>query len=58
MGVIILPDLLKRIKAGDSDVIPMFSYLSNEKVSVDASSDDCEKWWNENKSQYAEILNY
>lgn len=58
MGVIILPNLLEKIKNGEKDLIPMFSYLSNEKVPVDASANDCEKWWNKNKSQYAEILNY
>jgi len=58
MGIIILPLLLEKIKSGDKDLIPMFSYLSNKKVHANASMEACDKWWKANKNKYKKIIIY
>jgi len=54
MGIIILPNLLKKIETGDTDLIPMFCYLSDQKDLKTA--DDCKRWWKTNKEKYKDIL--
>ena len=54
MGIIILPNLLKKIEIGDTDLIPMFCYLSDQKDLKTA--DDCKRWWKTNKEKYKDIL--
>jgi len=55
MGIIILPNLLKKIEKGDYSLIPIFNYLSNQKLKT---VNDCRKWWKINKDQYRDILHY
>ena len=56
MGIIILPNLLEKIEGGDSDLIPMFNYLSDQKDLETA--EECRIWWDANKERYAAILDY
>ena len=71
MGVIILPDLLEKIEAGETDLIPMFSELGKQKELKDLmrgrtknrqkeleTPEDCRIWWDANKKKYEVILNY
>ena len=56
MGVIILPDLLAKIEAGETDLIPMFSELGDQKDLKTAAV--CRAWWEANKKRYEVILDY
>ena len=56
MGVIILPDLLEKIEAGETDLIPMFSELGDQKDLKTAAV--CRAWWDANKKRYEVILDY
>ena len=56
MGIIILPNLLEKIEAGDSDLIPMFAYLSDQKDLKTA--EECRTWWDASKKDYEVILDY
>lgn len=56
MGIIILPNLLEKIESGESDLIPMFNHLSNQKDLRNTA--DCRKWWENNEEKYRDILNY
>ncbi|MDD2479317.1 MAG: hypothetical protein PHS31_05460 [Victivallaceae bacterium] len=56
MGIIILPNLLAKVESNESDLIPIFNYLSNQNNLKDAI--DCKKWWESNKGEYQDILDY
>ena len=56
MGVIILPDLLAKIEAGETDLIPMFSELIDQKDLKTAAV--CRAWWEANEKRYEVILDY
>ena len=56
MGIIILPNLLEKIEAGDADLIPMFCFLCDRNDLKTA--DDCGRWWESSKERYKDILEY
>lgn len=55
MGVVIIPEIISKIKLGGKDLIPIFAYLIDNQVSPTASSLECEKWWLANKDKYKVI---
>jgi hypothetical protein len=55
MGVVIIPEIISKIKLGEKDLIPIFAYLIDNQVSSTASSQECEKWWLDNKDKYKVI---
>ena len=58
MGIVILPNLLEKIESGEKDLIPMFSYLTDGKVKENATPEDCKKYWDKNKDDYAQLLDF
>ena len=58
LGIVAFPQLLAEITKGDKSLIPIFSYWNNADTPSDARIEDCVKWWNENKHQYADVLSY
>ncbi len=56
MGIIILPNLLEKMEGGDETLLPMFAYLSGQKNLKDVS--ECRKWWDANKGDFDDLLNY
>ena len=56
MGIIILPNLLEKMEGGDETLLPMFAYLSGQKNLKDVS--ECRKWWEANKEDFHDLLNY
>ena len=53
MGIIILPNILGKMKQGDESLLPMFVYLSGNKELKTVA--DCQKWWEEKKDDYRVI---
>ena len=56
MGIIILPNLLEKMEEGDETLLPMFVYLSGQKNLKDVS--ECRKWWDANKGDFHDLLDY
>lgn len=52
LGIAALPHMIKRLKEGDTDLIPAISYLTDSAVNEDATAAECVEWWEENKDRW------
>jgi hypothetical protein len=52
LGIDALPLMIEKIREGNTEFIPIISFLTNEAIKKDASPDTAIKWWAENKQNW------
>lgn len=52
LGIAVLPQLIKKIEQGESDLIPLVAELTDNEVNQDAKAEEVINWWTENKATW------
>ncbi|PIX77529.1 MAG: hypothetical protein COZ37_02220 [bacterium (Candidatus Ratteibacteria) CG_4_10_14_3_um_filter_41_18] len=52
LGIVALPYIMEKIKQGETELIPIVSYLTDESIKKDAKVSKCLDWWNRNKDKW------
>ena len=52
LGVVALPLIIEKIEKGETDLTPLVSQLTNNKVKSDAEAKEVLNWWKENKERW------
>jgi len=52
LGILALPLLIDKLRKGDKGTLKIISELTDKKVKVDATLDECLVWWERNKEFY------
>jgi len=52
LGVWALPLIMERLTAGEVEMVPAISYLTDGAISKEASIDECKLWWEQHRSSW------
>jgi hypothetical protein len=53
MGIVVLPDAVRRIRDGEADLVPLVSELTDKAVPWAATADDVAAWWAADEKAWA-----
>jgi hypothetical protein len=53
LGIPAIPEIIKKVESGDSSLIPLVSYLTNNEVKENTTAVECIEWWKANQDKWA-----
>jgi len=52
LGIAALPLIMAKVQQGDTELIPVISKLTKDKIKSDATAVECLEWWKQNKEDW------